>query len=60
MAGKLRHHSSAFETKDVKIDKKNFFRDALQYIEQHVAQSGFKVLNAVSETGGITYFLIKE
>lgn len=59
MAGQLLHHSST-ETKKIKIEKKNFFQEALQYIEQHITQTGFKVLNATSETGGIAYFLIKE
>ena len=59
MAGKLLHHSST-ETKEIKIEKKKFFREALQYIEQYVTQTGFKVLNTTSETGGISYFLIKE
>jgi len=59
MAGKLLHHSST-ETKEMKIDKKNFFQEVLQYIEQYIAQSGFKILNTTSEIGGIGYFLIKE
>ena len=59
MAGQLLHHSST-ETKKIKIEKKNFFQEALQYIEQYITQTGFKVLNATSETGGIAYFLIKE
>lgn len=59
MAGQLLHHSST-ETKKIKIDKKNFFQEALQYIEQYITQTGFKVLNATSETGGIAYFLIEE
>ncbi|MFX0002936.1 MAG: hypothetical protein ACFFAA_03730 [Promethearchaeota archaeon] len=59
MTGQLLHHSS-METKELKIDKKNFFQEALQYIEQHIESTGFKVLNVTSAQGGIGYFLIKE
>ena len=59
MAGQLIHHSSA-ETKKIKIEKKNFFQEALQYIEQYVDSSGFKIFSIDSETGGVSYFLIKE
>ena len=59
MAGQLVHHSST-ETKKIKIDKKDFFQEALQYIEQYVNKSGFKIFNIDSETGGVSYFLIKD
>ena len=59
MARQLVHHSST-ETKKIKIEKKNFFQEALQYIEQYVDSSGFKIFNIDSETGGVSYFLIKD
>ncbi|MFX0136697.1 MAG: hypothetical protein ACFFDN_23880 [Candidatus Hodarchaeota archaeon] len=59
MAGQLVHHSST-ETKKIKIEKKEFFQEALQYIEQYVDKSGFKIFSIDSETGGVSYFLIKE
>lgn len=59
MAQQLIHHSSS-ETKITKIDKKNFFQEALQYIEKYVDKSGFKIFSIDSEQGGISYFLIKE
>lgn len=55
----LLHHSS-METKEIKIEKKKFFQEALQYIEQYIDSTGFKVLNVTSAQGGIGYFLIKE
>ncbi|MFX1377914.1 MAG: hypothetical protein ACFFA4_02375 [Promethearchaeota archaeon] len=59
MTEQLLHHS-AMETKEVKIKKKDFFQEALQYIERHINATGFKVLNVTSAQGGIGYFLIKE
>ncbi|MFX1312591.1 MAG: hypothetical protein ACFFHD_08275 [Promethearchaeota archaeon] len=59
MAQQLLHHSST-ETKKIKIEKKNFFQEALQYIEQYVNKSDFKIFSIDSETGGVSYFLIKE
>lgn len=55
----LLHHNS-METKEIKIEKKKFFQEALQYIEQHIDSTGFKVINVTSAQGGIGYFLIKE
>ncbi|MFX0021505.1 MAG: hypothetical protein ACFE9S_04215 [Candidatus Hermodarchaeota archaeon] len=59
MTEQLLHHSS-METKEIKIKKKDFFQEALQYIEQHTDSTGFKILNVTSAQGGIGYFLIKE
>ena len=59
MTEKLYHHNS-LETKEIKINKKNYFQEALKYIEQHIDSTGFKVLNVTSAQGGIGYFLIKE
>ena len=59
MAQQLVHHSST-ETKITKIDKKNFFQEALQYIEHYVDKSGFKIFSIDSEQGGVSYFLIKD
>jgi len=59
MAQQLVHHSSS-ETKITKIDKKNFFQEALHYIEQYVNKSDFKIFSIDSEQGGVSYFLIKE
>lgn len=59
MAQQLIHHNSS-ETKITKIEKKNFFQEALQYIEQYIDKTGFKIFSIDSEQGGISYFLIKE
>lgn len=59
MAQQLIHHSST-ETKKLKIEKKNFFQEALQYIEKYVDKSDFKIFSIDSEQGGVSYFLIKE
>ncbi len=59
MSEQLLHHSS-METKEFKIKKKDFFQEALQYIEQHIDSTGFKVINVTSAQGGIGYFLIKD
>ncbi|MFW9826703.1 MAG: hypothetical protein ACFFEY_03675 [Candidatus Thorarchaeota archaeon] len=59
MTGQLLHHSS-MESKEIKIDKKTFFQEALQYIEQYIKSTGFKVLNVSSAQGGIGYFLFKD
>ncbi len=59
MAQQLVHHSSS-ETKITKIDKKNFFQEALHYIEQYINKSDFKIFSIDSEQGGVSYFLIKE
>ncbi|MFX0141633.1 MAG: hypothetical protein ACFFDN_48800 [Candidatus Hodarchaeota archaeon] len=59
MAQQLVHHSST-ETKKLKIEKKNFFQEALQYIEQYVDKTGFKIFSIDSETGGVSFFLIRE
>lgn len=59
MTGQLLHHSS-MESKELKIEKKKFFQEALQYIEQYIDSTGFKVLNVTSAQGGIGYFLIKD
>jgi hypothetical protein len=59
MTEQLLHHSS-IESKEIKIKKKNFFQEALKYIENHIKSTGFKVINVTSAQGGIGYFLIKE
>ena len=59
MAEQLIHHSST-ETKKIKIEKKKFFQEALQNIEQYVDSSGFKIFSVDSETGGVSFFLIKD
>jgi hypothetical protein len=53
-------HISSSEKKEIKFDKKTVFQQGIQYIEQYVNQSGFRILNAVSEAGGFMFILVKD
>ena len=59
MSEKLRHYS-AEKIKVIEIDKKTFFTQALEYINEYVTKNGFKIINCTSEQGRMIYFLVKE